>query len=172
MTVSLGQAIGPKSSRVTENYVMLKCSSPGHLYSLDLSAQNSGFPYADAFYCFSHFCLQDTTKIQASNEKSEELESTGHDQTRSSAPTCHFYVYSQLIFTKSVWVMKSVIEKSSWLGLEEFYDSLTSKLKLECENYSIEEGPRRRKHGIAGDKIAEAVQSKLVKDLVAKRQAK
>ncbi|XP_046387922.1 protein Aster-B [Ischnura elegans] len=175
LTVSLNKAVGPKTTRVTEKFIMLPCSKPGQLYAMDMSAYQTGFRYCDTFYCLTHFCLRDTTSNSEPKENITNLENTERSSHKDSqvsiAPmnfSSNFSVYSQIVYTKSVWSpVKAIIEKSSWVGLEEFYESLASKLKEECDNESAgahnkadaatDDGSRKRKHAIAGPGIAEAV---------------
>jgi hypothetical protein len=58
LTIAITQAVGPKSSRVTETQVMRTCSKPGQLYSIDATSVNAGIPYADSFYVLLHYCLK------------------------------------------------------------------------------------------------------------------
>ncbi|XP_071439697.1 protein Aster-B-like [Hetaerina americana] len=176
LTIYLNKAIGPKTSRVTENLIMLPCSKPGQLYSMDMCAYNSGFRYAEAFHCFTHFCLRDTTQepgLKENNMNAENINShPNRDSEISGASlmfTCNFSVFSKLVYTKSLWApVKALIDKNSWIGIEEFYESLTSKLKEECDHANMRayittddtgghKLHRRRKHAIAGPGIADAV---------------
>lgn len=58
LTIAITQAVGPKSSQVTETQVMRACSKPGQLYSIDATSVNAGIPYADSFYVLLHYCLK------------------------------------------------------------------------------------------------------------------
>lgn len=178
LTLSLSQSMGPKTAQVTENMVMLPCSRPGFLYSIDVEAHNSGIPYADSFYCFTHFCLSRTspdvhlshsseaqrpitpicspsgtpspppassTPVRGSPQHLTNLSpSPSHLTSRSPRhhhhhvaghpSACILSIFTQIKYKKSVWgLVKSIIEKNSWSGLEEFYQSLVSALQLECE---------------------------------------
>lgn len=110
-TMSLTQAIGPRTCQVTETQVMLPCSRPGHLYCIDVESVNAGIPYADSFSVSTHYCMNNI----AENETS-------------------FMIYSQIKYKKSVWgFVKSVIEKNCWSGLEEYSNSLIKALTVESE---------------------------------------
>ena len=64
---------------------MLPCSTPGHLYCLDVETTNCGIPYADSFSVFSHYCMTSVS----------ENEST-------------FAVFSIIKYKKNVWgIVKS-----------------------------------------------------------------
>lgn len=56
-TIALTQAIGPKTSQVTEAQTMRDCSKPGEMYSIDIMVTNAGIPYADSFYAQQHYCM-------------------------------------------------------------------------------------------------------------------
>ncbi|XP_046387385.1 protein Aster-B-like isoform X2 [Ischnura elegans] len=200
LTLSLSHSMGPKTAQVTENMVMLPCSRPGFLYSIDVEAHNSGIPYSDSFYCFTHFCLSQATmlesKVQGVGSDSQQTPqsqqggssttttttntsatgSTPSPPPASSTPihgspshqeglspshspssrsprhhtprhhvhnhhiasphpsSCILSIFTQIKYKKSVWgLVKSIIEKNSWSGLEEFYQSLVAALQLECE---------------------------------------
>ncbi|CRK91119.1 CLUMA_CG004807, isoform A, partial [Clunio marinus] len=106
LTVAITQVVGPKSSHVTETQVMRSCSKAGQLYSIDATSVNAGIPYADSFYVLLHYCMKRTVD----------------DSTVMS-------VHAQIKYKKSVWgVIKGFIEKNTWLGLEEFYESLSKAL--------------------------------------------
>lgn len=111
MTVSLTQPVGPKTSKVTERQVMLACSSPGSKYCIDIETLNSGIPYADSFSVETHFCMT----------------SLDDEQT-------NIKINSNINFKKHVWaMMKSLILKNCWNGLEDFYGNLIDAVAVECE---------------------------------------
>lgn len=115
LTVALTQAIGPRSSQVTETQIMLPCSRPGHLYSIDVESVNAGIPYADSFSVVTHYCM---TSIS--------------DEETTLA------IYSRINYKKNVWAfVKSVIDKNCWSGLEEYFTSLVKALTVECDEESV-----------------------------------
>ncbi|XP_029661307.1 protein Aster-B-like [Formica exsecta] len=121
-TVSLTQAIGPRTCQVTETQVMLPCSRPGHLYCIDVESTNAGIPYADSFSILTHYCMNNISE----NE-------TG------------LAIFSQIKYKKSVWgIMKSVIEKNCWSGVDEYFNSLVKALTVECEEGSVSGGLKRK----------------------------
>ncbi|XP_057338129.1 protein Aster-B-like [Microplitis mediator] len=122
LTVSLTQPVGPRTSQVTETQIMLPCSRPGHRYSIDIESSNAGIPYADSFSVLSHFCM-----------------------TAVSENETNLSIYSQIKFKKHVWsVMKSLIEKNGWAGMEEYFGSLAKALSVECEDTSGGNGIKRK----------------------------
>ncbi|XP_059095137.1 protein Aster-A-like [Tigriopus californicus] len=127
MTLSLNNAMGPKNSGVVDSQVMKNdYTVAGEIYAIHVETVNSGIPYADSFFVTSHFCL-----------------------TRVSKETSRLVVWSNIKYKKSVWgFVKSIIEKNTWLGLEEFYNELSRDLKIgaaqlaaECEVPSSLGGP-------------------------------
>ncbi|GAB1866298.1 GRAM domain-containing protein 1C [Camponotus japonicus] len=121
-TVALTQAIGPRTCQVTETQVMLPCSRPGHLYCIDVESTNAGVPYADSFSILTHYCINNISEIETS-----------------------LAIFSQMKYKKSVWgIMKSVIEKNCWAGLEEYFNSLVKALAVECEESSGSGGLKRK----------------------------
>ncbi|XP_012220127.2 protein Aster-B isoform X2 [Linepithema humile] len=121
-TMSLTQAIGPRTCQVTETQVMLPCSRPGHLYCIDVESINAGIPYADSFSVFTHYCMNNISENETS-----------------------LLVYSQIKYKKSVWgFMKSVIEKNCWAGLDDYFTNLTKALTVECEEGSGSGGLKRK----------------------------
>lgn len=71
---------------------MLPCSSPGHLYCIDIEANNAGIPYADSFSILSHYCLSSISKNVSS-----------------------FAVYSEIKYRKNVWgLVKSEFLSDNW----------------------------------------------------------
>ncbi|KAL6440711.1 hypothetical protein ACFW04_003283 [Cataglyphis niger] len=88
-TVSLTQAIGPRTCQVTETQVMLPCSRPGHLYCIDVESINAGIPYADSFSILTHYCMNNISENETS-----------------------LAIFSQIKYKKSVWgIMKSKLKK-------------------------------------------------------------
>ncbi|XP_070502553.1 protein Aster-B-like isoform X2 [Chironomus tepperi] len=123
LTVAITQVIGPKQAHVTETQLMRTCSKQGLMYSIDATSENAGIPYADSFYVLLHYCMKRTFD----------------DATVMS-------VHAQIKYKKSVWgVVKGFIEKNTWLGLEDFYDSLSQALMQEYNMPKAKAKRRTRK---------------------------
>ncbi|CAH1173491.1 unnamed protein product [Phaedon cochleariae] len=141
-TVCLGQTMGPKSAQVTETQVMLPCSKAGHLYSVEIESINAGVPYADSFSVLVHYCLQKVSDTQSS-----------------------LNVFAQVKYKKSVWgLVKGMIERNCFAGLEDFCAHLTRALHAEGED-SIPELKRksrrkRRMHTLPKLAVEESVPSR------------
>lgn len=59
---------------------MLPCSTPGHLYCIDVEATNAGIPYADSFSILSHYCMTSVSENETT-----------------------LAVYSEMKYKKNVW---------------------------------------------------------------------
>lgn len=94
---------------------MLPCSKAGHLYSVNIETVNAGIPYADSFSIFLHYCIHRVSENQSS-----------------------LAVYAQIKYKKTVWgLIKGMIEKNCWQGLEDFYASLGKALHEEEEEEEV-----------------------------------
>ncbi|XP_044020080.1 protein Aster-B-like isoform X2 [Aphidius gifuensis] len=117
MTVSLNQSVGPKTSQVSEKQIMLPYCSPGSKYSIDIETTNAGIPYADSFVVNTHFCMTALSECET-----------------------NIKIHSKVDFKKDVWaMMKSLILKNCWNGLEEFYGSLIKSVALECADINMKD---------------------------------
>ncbi|XP_023248581.1 GRAM domain-containing protein 1B-like [Copidosoma floridanum] len=124
LTVFLNKSVGPKSSQVTETQIMLPCSTPGQIYCIDVETVNAGIPYADSFSVATHYCISRVSKNESS-----------------------LVVYSDIKYKKNVWgLVKTIIDKSFWTGVQEYLNSLVKALNIECEeNCEIFVKGRKRK---------------------------
>ncbi|XP_034653975.1 protein Aster-B [Drosophila subobscura] len=106
VTVALKGNVGPKVSKVTETQTLRACTHPGQMYSIDATSVNAEIPYADSFLVDMHLCLRGTPE--------------GHTKV---------LVMAQVKIIKPVWaVVQSFIEKNTFAGVEEFFQSLYSAL--------------------------------------------
>lgn len=123
LTMSLGQTMGPKSCQVTERHTMLPCSKSGSLYAVNVETVNSGIPYADSFYVTAHYCLKKISDTHSS-----------------------IHVTAQLKFKKNVWgLVKGMIERNVWSGLEDFFSQLKEALQAEGEENIPEQRRKSRR---------------------------
>ncbi|XP_076277317.1 protein Aster-B [Lasioglossum baleicum] len=121
-TIALSQAIGPKTSQITETQIMLPSSRPGQFYGIDVETVNAGIMYADSFSVQLHYCVHSVSENET-------------DLT----------IYAQIKYRKNVWgFIRSVIEKNCWAGLEEYFTSLIKALTIECEEFSNSGGLKRK----------------------------
>ncbi|CAG9132586.1 unnamed protein product [Plutella xylostella] len=117
--------IGPKEVYVTETQVMNKCSKPGVLYSIDVTSENAGIPYADAFTVEAHYCLR-----------------------RAAEHATAVQVFGQIKYKKTLWPMvKGFLEKNAYGGLEDYLKLLEARLTAEAEGGAPakRKGRRRRR---------------------------
>ncbi|VEN45147.1 unnamed protein product [Callosobruchus maculatus] len=123
LTMALAQTVGPKSAQVTETQIMLPCSKAGELYAVDIETVNAGVPYADSFFVAVHYCLQKVSESQSS-----------------------INVFAEVKYKKSVWgLVKGMIERNCYAGMEEYCVDLTKALKTESEEFIPEKKKARRK---------------------------
>ncbi|KAF7264549.1 hypothetical protein GWI33_023065 [Rhynchophorus ferrugineus] len=123
LTMSLGQAVGPKTCQVTEKHNMLPCSKAGSLYAVDVESINAGVPYADSFYVMVHYCLKKVSDTSSS-----------------------LYVTSHIKYKKNVWgFVKGMIERNVWSGLEDFFSKLKEALQAEGEENVPEQRRKSRR---------------------------
>ncbi|XP_076625066.1 protein Aster-B [Colletes latitarsis] len=121
-TIALSQTIGPRTAHITETQVMLPCSRPGHLYSIDVESVNAGIPYADTFCVLIHYCITSISENETS-----------------------ITIHAQINYKKNVWTfVKGVIEKNCWAGIEEYFTSLIKALTIECEENTSSGGLKRK----------------------------
>ncbi|KAK5650620.1 hypothetical protein RI129_001649 [Pyrocoelia pectoralis] len=114
-----------ESGSMAECIVMLPCSKAGTLYAIDIETINAGVPYADTFSVYSHYCLKKISETQTS-----------------------LIVYAQIKYKKTVWgLVKGFIEKNCWLGLDDYYKSLSKALYTESEEIipTLKRKSRRRR---------------------------
>lgn len=121
-TIALSQAIGPRTSNISETQIMLPCSRPGYLYSIDVESVNAGIPYADSFSVLIHYCITSISENET-----------------------NMVIYAQIKYKKNVWgFVKSVIEKNCWAGMDEYFTSLIKALTIECEENNGSGGVKRK----------------------------
>ncbi|XP_053658638.1 protein Aster-B-like [Anopheles marshallii] len=134
LTIAITQTIGPKNAHVTETQVMRKCSLPGQLYAIDVTAVQGGIPYADSFYVTQHYCMSRTVDNHTV-----------------------FSVHAQVHYRKSIFgFVKGFIEKNTWVGLEDFYTSLLRNLQSEyCIPPAKSKGRRTRRSVHTQNKVIE-----------------
>lgn len=102
---------------------MLPCSKSGNLYAVDVETVNAGIPYADSFYVTVHYCLRKVSETHSS-----------------------IHVTGQLKFKKNIWgLVKSMIERNVWSGLEDFFSKLKEALQMEGEENIPEQRRKSRR---------------------------
>lgn len=122
-TLALNLSVGPKTAQTTETQIMHKCSNPGKMYCIEVDAITTGVPYCDAFFTHHQHCL-----------------------TRVSNNECRVKVHSQIKYKKSVWgLVKSIIERNTWSGLDDFFKGLDAALIKETNVALLNQPPKPKK---------------------------
>ncbi|XP_060090623.1 protein Aster-C isoform X2 [Heteronotia binoei] len=108
-TLGLKNPLIGKFTTVTEKQVLHKQSHKGQMYRVDADVFTHDVPYHDYFYTVYTYCI-----------------------TRMSSQTCRLRVSSDVKYKKQPWgLVKSIIEKNTWGGLQESFKHLESELLME-----------------------------------------
>ncbi|EFO23742.2 hypothetical protein LOAG_04744 [Loa loa] len=114
--MALNNTLGPKSTSVTEKQTCYAFHGTDEGFTVMKEIQNAGIPYADNFTIQCTYCL-----IRAGNTQSRLL------------------IHGAMIQKKSIWgIVKGIIEKSTYSGLETHYTVLEETLKLLCDEELVE----------------------------------
>ncbi|VDK27712.1 unnamed protein product [Gongylonema pulchrum] len=144
-TMSLNNAIGPRSTYVTEKQVHFTLTSFHHDgFCVAKEIQNAGIPCADSFIVQCTYCV-----IRAGN---------GHSR---------LLIHGAMVNKKSMWgIVKGIIEKSTYGGLESHYLVLEETLKLLCGNQLLPDDGQAAAAASSSEKkpslVADLVPSKLL----------
>nr|XP_056714143.1 protein Aster-C [Euleptes europaea] len=108
-TLLLNNPLIGKFTAVTEKQVLHKRSHKGRMYRIDTEVFTHDVPYHDYFYTVYTYCI-----THMSNEK------------------CRLRISSDVKYKKQPWALvKSIIEKNTWGGIEENFKQLESELLME-----------------------------------------
>ncbi|XP_048351575.1 protein Aster-C isoform X2 [Sphaerodactylus townsendi] len=108
-TLILNSPLIGKSTAVTEKQVLHKQSHKGHLYRIDAEVFTHDVPYHDYFYTVYTYCI-----------------------THMSSERCRLRISSDVKYKKQPWgLVKSIIEKNTWGGIQENFKQLESELLME-----------------------------------------
>uniref|UniRef100_A0A8C4DIW7 GRAM domain containing 1A n=1 Tax=Dicentrarchus labrax TaxID=13489 RepID=A0A8C4DIW7_DICLA len=98
-TIALNNPLGPKTAPVVETQTLHKSSARGECYVVDSEVITSGIPYQDYFYTVHRYCLTSINKHKS-----------------------RLRVSSDICYKKQPWsLVKALIEKNTWSGIEEYY---------------------------------------------------
>ncbi|XP_045593808.2 protein Aster-C isoform X1 [Procambarus clarkii] len=124
MSLSVSNFVTSKVSYVIEKQVIQTQTQPGQIYIVEVEAVNSGIPYADAFYIFSHYCL-----------------------AREDDGRTRIIVWATVKYKKTVWgMMRGMIEKNTYSGMEAVLAEVMVQLVTEEDKIaSPVAGVRRRR---------------------------
>ncbi|KFO73286.1 GRAM domain-containing protein 1C, partial [Cuculus canorus] len=118
-TVTINNPLCGKFTTATEKQILHKQSQKGQSYQVDAEVLTHDVPYHDYFYTVNRYCI-----------------------SRTSSHKCRLRVSAEVKYKKQPWgLVKSVIEKNTWGGIQENFKQLESDLLLEeyAINQSIED---------------------------------
>nr|XP_020862803.1 GRAM domain-containing protein 1C isoform X3 [Phascolarctos cinereus] len=129
-TIVLNNPLTGKFTAATEKQILYKESQEARFYLVDAEVVTHDVPYHDYFYTLNRYCI-----------------------IRSSKQKCRLRVTTELKYRKQPWgLIKSVIEKTSWSSLEQYFKQLELDLLMEesLPEQSVEDpgkpsGLRRRR---------------------------
>ncbi|XP_054830413.1 protein Aster-C [Eublepharis macularius] len=124
-TLVLNNPLVGKFTTATEKQVLHKQSHKGRLYRIDTEVFTHDVPYHDYFYTVYSYCI-----------------------THISSQKCRIRISSDVKYKKQPWgLVKSIIEKNTWGGIEENFKQLESELLMEeyAMNKQVEDPV---KHGV------------------------
>ncbi|XP_017403219.1 protein Aster-C isoform X1 [Cebus imitator] len=108
-TIILNNPLTGKCTAATEKQRLYKESREAQFYLVDSEVLTHDVPYHDYFYTVNRYCI-----------------------IRSSKQKCRLRVSTDLKYRKQPWgLVKSLIEKSSWSSLEDYFKQLESDLLIE-----------------------------------------
>ncbi|XP_053899851.1 protein Aster-C isoform X2 [Malaclemys terrapin pileata] len=131
-TIMINNPLAGKYTTATEKQILNKLSQKGQSYWVDAEVLTHDVPYHDYFYTVNRYFI-----------------------TRTSNQKCRLRLSTDVKYKKQPWgLIKSLIEKNTWSGIEENFKQLESDLLVEeyAINQSIEDPGklialrRRRRH--------------------------
>ncbi|XP_019566193.2 protein Aster-A isoform X1 [Rhinolophus sinicus] len=135
-TIPISNPLGPKSASVVETQTLFRRSPQAGGCVVDSEVLTQGIPYQDYFYTAHRYCILGLARNKA-----------------------RLRVSSEIRYRKQPWsLVKSLIEKNSWSGIEDYFHHLEREL-AKAEKLSLEEsgkdargllsGLRRRKRPLS-----------------------
>uniref|UniRef100_A0A8D2LUB1 GRAM domain containing 1C n=1 Tax=Varanus komodoensis TaxID=61221 RepID=A0A8D2LUB1_VARKO len=118
-TIVLNNPLVGKFTTATEKQVLHKRSHKDQSYRIDTEVVTHDVPYHDYFYTVHSYCI-----------------------ARISSHKCRLRIYSDVKYKKQPWgLVKNIIEKNTWGGIQENFKQLESELIMEeyAMNKSIED---------------------------------
>ncbi|XP_072192885.1 protein Aster-C isoform X1 [Excalfactoria chinensis] len=118
-TVTINNPLCGKFTTATEKQILHKQSQKGQSYQVDAEVLTHDVPYHDYFYTVNRYYI-----------------------SRTSSHKCRLRVSAEVKYKKQPWgLVKSVIEKNTWGGIQENFKQLESELLMEeyAINQSIED---------------------------------
>uniref|UniRef100_A0A3B4E8H1 GRAM domain containing 1A n=1 Tax=Pygocentrus nattereri TaxID=42514 RepID=A0A3B4E8H1_PYGNA len=128
-TIAINNPLGPKTAPVVET----QSSSRGECYVVDSEVITSGIPYQDYFYTTHRYCLTAVSKTKS-----------------------RLRVSSDICYRKQPWsLVKALIEKNTWSGIEEHYRHMGTHTLHTLENGAKAAGGLRRRKRTCSRRAAE-----------------
>nr|XP_028598450.1 protein Aster-A isoform X5 [Podarcis muralis] len=116
-TIPITNPLGPKAAAVVETQTLFRTSSKSGGCVVDSEVITQGIPYQDYFYTAHRYCITAVAKSKA-----------------------RLRVSSEIRYRKQPWnLVKTLIEKNAWSGVEEYFQhlgSLTSRLSEQLSEQS------------------------------------
>uniref|UniRef100_A0A8C5RHR3 GRAM domain containing 1A n=1 Tax=Laticauda laticaudata TaxID=8630 RepID=A0A8C5RHR3_LATLA len=115
-TIPISNPLGPKAAPVVETQTLFRASSKNGGCVVDTEVVTHGIPYEDYFYTVHRYCITKVAKSKA-----------------------RLRVSSEIRYRKQPWsLVKTLIEKNAWSGVEEFFQHLELAL-VQAEKVLLEE---------------------------------
>ncbi|TEA42662.1 hypothetical protein DBR06_SOUSAS1610168, partial [Sousa chinensis] len=126
-TIPISNPLGPKSASVVETQTLFRHGPQAGGCVVDSEVLTQGIPYQDYFYTAHRYCILGLARNKA-----------------------RLRVSSEIRYRKQPWsLVKSLIEKNSWSGIEEYFHHLEREL-AKAEKLSLEEGGKDARGLLSG----------------------
>ncbi|XP_005081838.1 protein Aster-A isoform X2 [Mesocricetus auratus] len=126
-TIPISNPLGPKSASVVETQTLFRRGPQAGGCVVDSEVLTQGIPYQDYFYTAHRYCILGLAR----------------NKTR-------LRVSSEIRYRKQPWsLVKSLIEKNSWSGIEDYFHHLEREL-AKAEKLSLEEGGKDARGLLSG----------------------
>ncbi|XP_044901743.1 protein Aster-A isoform X5 [Felis catus] len=117
-TIPISNPLGPKSASVVETQTLFRRGPQAGACVVDSEVLTQGIPYQDYFYTAHRYCILGLARNKA-----------------------RLRVSSEIRYRKQPWsLVKSLIEKNSWSGIEDYFHHLGS-LSSRFSEPSVDQGP-------------------------------
>ncbi|XP_046303938.1 protein Aster-A isoform X1 [Marmota monax] len=126
-TIPINNPLGPKSASVVETQTLFRRGPQAGGCVVDSEVLTQGIPYQDYFYTAHRYCILGLARNKA-----------------------RLRVSSEIRYRKQPWsLVKSLIEKNSWSGIEDYFHHLEREL-AKAEKLSLEEGGKEARGLLSG----------------------
>ncbi|XP_024894295.1 GRAM domain-containing protein 1A isoform X3 [Pteropus alecto] len=126
-TIPISNPLGPKSASVVETQTLFRRGPQAGGCVVDSEVLTQGIPYQDYFYTAHRYCILGLARNKA-----------------------RLRVSSEIRYRKQPWsLVKSLIEKNSWSGIEDYFHHLEREL-TKAEKLSLEEGGKDARGLLSG----------------------